>query len=111
MDLPEDQSFVDTLILEGALVISGVNDEGEIVYNVTDRLKELAPDLYHEFLKILKDSVMGLWEKGFIDMDVTKENPLIAPTDKALDLVQWKHLSKEEEQTLAALLKAFGEGK
>lgn len=108
MKLPEDQEFIDTLILEGALVISGVDDRGEIVYNITDKLKELAPELYDGFLQLIKDSVMSLWEKGFLDMDITQENPLVKPTELALDRAKWDRLTEGESETLNSLMRAFG---
>lgn len=107
MNLPEDQDLIDTLILEGALVISGVNEEGEIVYNVTDRLKDLAPELYYKFLQIMKDSVMFLWEQGFVNMDITLENPLVTPTEKALNTEAVQDLPDNDKQTLEALMRAF----
>jgi len=106
----DDQDLIDTLILEGALVISGINEEGEIVYNVTEKLRDLAPELYYEFLNMMKASVMSLWEKGFLNMDVTLENPLVKPTEKALDSDAVKNLDESEQQTLEALMKAFTEG-
>lgn len=103
----EDQDFIDTLILEGALVINGVDDNGNIVYNVTDKLKEMAPELYDSFLDMLKSSVMSLWQKGFVNMDVTLENPLVSPSELALDDSSWDMLTDEEQNTLNALMKAF----
>lgn len=109
MQLPEgNQELIDTLILEGALVISGVDNNGEIVYQFTDKLKELAPELYDSFMAMIQQSVMDLWEKGFLNMDVTQENPLVSPTEKALDQSNWHELSDSETQTMFALMKAFG---
>lgn len=107
MNLPDDQEFIDTLILEGALVISGVDDNGEIVYNITEKLKELAPELYDGFLDLLKGSVMSLWEKGFLNMDITQENPLVSPTELALDKSNWHKLTEDEANTMASLMTAF----
>lgn len=106
-----DQEFLDTLILEGALVIKGVDPEtGEIVYSFTDRLKDLAPELYHDFMEMLHKSIMSLWEQGFLQMDIASDNPLILPTQLAVDRSNWSALSERDRHTLTALMVAFREG-
>lgn len=107
MELPENQELIDTLILEGALVISGIDDNGEILYRVTDRMKDLAPELYAEFMNMIQQSVMSLWEQGFINMDVTKINPLVSPTEKALDKQSITKLNEADQKTLEALMMGF----
>lgn len=107
---PEDQSLFETLILEGALVIKGVDSEsGEIVYSFTDKLKKLAPELYEGYLQMIHNSIMSLWEKGLVDMDVTLSNPLVKPTEKALRATNWDGLNETERQTIRALLDGFRE--
>lgn len=103
----DPQDLLDTLILEGALVIQGVDEYGEILYGFTEKLAELAPELYKEFTELIHSSVMSLWEKGFVTMNVMDESPVIAPTEMALDRRTWEHLSDNELQTMIALMKAF----
>jgi len=108
MNLPDDDiELIDTLILEGALVISGVDDNGEILYRITDRLRDLAPELYAEFMNMIQHSVMSLWEQGFIDMDVTVTNPLVTPREKALDAEAVARLGEADQKTLEALMMGF----
>jgi len=112
MILPEgNQDLIDTLILEGALVISGIDsDTGEIVYTFTDKLKEMAPDLYASFLEMIQQSVMSLWEKGFVNMNVTEQNPKVSLTEMALKQEGWGSLNDTEVQTMKALMRALTEG-
>jgi len=111
MILPEgNQDLIDTLILEGALVISGVDsDTGDIVYTFTDKLKEMAPDLYDGFIEMIQQSVMSLWEKGFVNMNVTEQNPKVSLTKMTLNKEAWNILNDTEIQTIKALMRALGE--
>jgi len=103
-----DQEFIDTLILEGALVIKGIDSRtGEIMYSFTEKLKEMAPDLYDGFLELIHLSIMSLWEQGFVKMDPTEDNPSVLPSDLALDENNWSSLSQTDYQTLSALMRSF----
>jgi len=109
MLLPDDDSeLIDTLILEGALVIQGVSESGEITYTFTEKLRDMAPDLYYGFLEMIHLSIMTLWEKGFVNMDVTLDDPVVTPNEKAFDKDNWKSLTQSEIQTLDALVRASG---
>lgn len=103
----EPGELLDTLILEGALVIQGVDEDGEIMYGFTDKLAKIAPELYNEFMEMIHSSVMSLWEKGFIDMNVADEDPVVSPTDFGLDRNNWTNLDNNETQTMIALVKSF----
>jgi len=110
MILPDDDSeLIDTLILEGALVIQGVDSaSGEITYTFTEKLRDMAPELYYGFLEMIHLSVMSLWEKGFVNMDVTLDDPVVTPSKQAFDRDNWKYLTEIETQTLDALVRASG---
>jgi hypothetical protein len=40
---------------------------------------------------------MGLWEKGFILMDLFQENPIVRLSDKAFDESEISKLSEEDQ--------------
>lgn len=108
----EDKAYelIDTLILEGALVIEGVDSEtGQILYNFTDKLKEMAPELYYGFLEMLHQSIMSLWEQGFLEMDVTSNSPLVTPSEKSMEEKNWKVLNETDRHTLQTLMRGFRE--
>jgi hypothetical protein len=48
---------------------------------------------------------MRLWEKGFIDMDVTDANPIVKLSEKSLDVDQVKSLDANERSALKQLMK------
>jgi hypothetical protein len=46
---------------------------------------------------------MVLWEKGFVDIDFLKDDPLIYISDKSYDPEEVKNLSKQEKWSLQEL--------
>ena len=92
-----DQEIIDKLILSGALQVAGIDSEtGDFLYQFTDKLKEVAPELYHEHVNHVNNELMRLWEKGFLNISMTEENPIVTLTPKALDENELSKLSKED---------------
>jgi hypothetical protein len=103
--MDEDKIFED-LILSGALEPSGMDiDSGEMLYNFTDKLETVNPELHSEFSRYFSTEVYGLWENGFLDMDVTDKNPKISITLKALDPKQVAKLDKNKQYTLKEIIR------
>jgi hypothetical protein len=93
----KEKSIVEKLILDGALQFAGVDSEsGEMLYTFTSKLKEVMPELYHEHLNHVNGELMRLWEKGFVDMDLMSNNPIVRLTEKAFDIEELDKLSKED---------------
>lgn len=87
------------LIDKGAVAFEGLDETGEPIYRFTEKLQEVAPDLYKMHMSMLNAEVMALWEKGFIDMDLFDENPTVRLNDKAFN--------KNEVETLNETLYDF----
>lgn len=96
--------IIDHLILEGGLEVAGVDPEsGEMLYAFTPKVKEIMPDLYDDHLNFVNAELMVLWEKGFVDIDFLKDDPLIYISDKSYDPEELKKLSKQERWSLQEL--------
>ena len=96
--------IIDHLILEGGLEVAGVDPEsGEMLYAFTPKVKEIMPDLYYDHLNFVNAELMVLWEKGFVDIDFLKDDPLIYISDKSYDPEEVKKLSKQERWSLQEL--------
>ena len=108
--IPDDQSVIDYLLLNDALQVAGVDSStGEFLYTFTPKLKEIMPELYNEHLNHVNSELMRLWEKGFINMDLMSENPVVTLSNKALDDNEVAKLSKEDQwsiKEIKRLLKA-----
>lgn len=96
-----EQRIVDKLLLTGAMQVAGVDEKtGEFLYQFTPLLKEIMPDLYDEHLKHVNSELMNLWQKGFVDMDLMSENPIVTLSEKSYDEKEISKLSKEERWSI-----------
>ena len=101
---------VDRLILNGGLEFAGSDSEtGEPLYRPTDRLKELDERLSQDLSIYFSDITLKLWEKGFIDMDVTERDPLVKIGPKGLDIAAIKSLDKDERVVIEEIIKALSD--
>jgi hypothetical protein len=97
---------IEDLILSGALEVAGMDiDTGEMLYNFTDKLKEISPELYKDMSDYISTETMALWADGFLDIDVTEKNPLVRLTEKAFDESEVGKLSKEKQYTLKEIIR------
>lgn len=77
---------INDLLSKGALEIAGVDEKsGEILYKVTSIMKKVDPELFAEHENTVHTETMYLWENGFLDIDVTEDNPIVKLTPLAFD--------------------------
>lgn len=92
-----NQDIIDQLILSGGLQVAGVDSEtGEFLYQFTPKLKDISPMLYDEHVNHVNKELMGLWTKGFLDINILDENPIVRLTALAFDEAELSKLSKED---------------
>ena len=92
---------IEDLILSGALEPAGIDPEsGEMLYNFTDKLKDVSPVLHREVNNAFNAHVMKLWELGMVSMDITDKNPLVQLTEKSFEPDLISQLNDEELYTL-----------
>jgi hypothetical protein len=109
--MSEDE-IIDDLISKGGLEFVGIDPEsGEALYRPTDILSAIDPKLSKEMSSYFSKATMGLWEKGFIDMDVTNENPLVKLAKKSFDLNSLESLDKEERIIIQEIIRVLSEKK
>lgn len=97
---------IENLILAGALEVSGIDIEtGEMLYNFTDKLKDVSPELFKDMSDYISTETMALWVEGFLDIDVTEKNPMVRLTAKAFDESLVSGLSKEKQYTLREIIR------
>jgi hypothetical protein len=102
----KDNKIFDKLVLTGALRFVGKDSEtGENMYVKTEMLKDIDPKLDVALSTYFSEMAMRLWEKGFIDMDVTEANPIVKLNEKSLDIEQVKSLDANERSALKQLIK------
>lgn len=102
----ESNEIFNKLVLTGGLRFAGKDPEtGENMYVKTEMLKDINPKLDVALGKYFSEMSMRLWEKGFIDMDVTDANPIVSLNKKSLDPDQVKKLDANERSALKQLIK------
>ena len=101
-----DNELIDGLILSGAIEVSAIDQNtGELLYSFTPKIKEIMPNLYKEHLLNVNSEVMNLWEKGFLDIDLMADDPIITITKKAMEKTSINTLSKEEKWSLSEIIR------
>ena len=100
---------IENLILSGALEVAAVDIEsGEILYQFTDKLKEVMPELYREHLNFVNSEVMYFWERGFLEFDdLTSEEPKVKTTEKCFNQQAISELPQERQRALADIVRVL----
>jgi hypothetical protein len=100
----EIDKMLEDLILLGAIQVAGVDgDSGELLYSFTPKIKEVSPELFSEHLNSVNSEIMGLWEKGFININFMHDDPLVALTEKSFDNKELSVLNKREQWSILEL--------
>jgi hypothetical protein len=99
---------IDRLILDGGLEFAGKDSEtGEALYKPTDRLKDIDAKLSEDLSVYFSEVTLRLWEKGFLDMDITQKDPLVRLAPKSFDISSIKSLEKNERVVVEEIIKAL----
>jgi hypothetical protein len=104
----DEFDIVDKLILNGGLEFAGKDSEtGEPLYKPTERLKEIDAKLNDDLSIYFSDVTLKLWEKGFIDMDVTDRDPLVKLGPKSFEANAIKSLPSDERIIIEEIVKVL----
>lgn len=97
------------LIDKGAVAFEGFDEDGEPLYRFTEKLQDVAPDLHKMHTEMLNVEIMALWEKGFVDMDLFEENPIVKLTDKAFNKTSINELNDHLQKFLKEIKRVYRE--
>jgi hypothetical protein len=104
----QENDDIEELILSGALEPAGIDPEtGEMLYNFTDKLKDVNPLLHREVNNTFSSHIMRLWELDMITMDITSKNPMVNLTPKAFDPKLMESLEEEVAYTLKEIKRSL----
>lgn len=70
----------------GVVALEGMDENGEMIFSINEKAKELAPELWEAHVEYVDKSILELYEAGLIDIEYTE------------DLEAIIHLSPEGEQ-------------
>lgn len=106
--MPSPEEYIDFLILNGAVEVTGINpDTGEFLYQFTEKLAEVAPNVFQGMLDSFERDIMFFWTQGFLSMDPTTTNPVIHLTPKAFDEDEIVKLDYEYQLVLNEIKRMF----
>jgi hypothetical protein len=52
----------------GAIELSGMDEDGELIFNITEKAKILAPELWQAHEEHVNESLISLYNKGLINV-------------------------------------------
>lgn len=108
--MSDPEEIIDELIFDGGLEFAGRDPEtGEPLYRPTTILKHLDPKLSDDIANYFSETTLELWQRGFIDMDVMLEDPLVKLADKAFDLKAVDSLEKNQKIILQEIIRVLSE--
>jgi hypothetical protein len=61
---PKSQALLEHLIVQGAIEMSGIDQSGEMIYSITDRLQEVHPELYRELENEFQYNMFEMIQSG-----------------------------------------------
>ncbi|NDB61065.1 hypothetical protein EB001_21880 [bacterium] len=98
--MDKDSNEIEKLILSGGIQVAGVDENGELLYQFTPKMKEINQELYKEHLNFVNSEIMKLWEAGFVQMDLFAEEPIVTLTKKAFIPDALAKLTKQQRWSL-----------
>ena len=57
----------------GAIELAGMDEDGEFIFNITDRAKLIAPDLWKAHQEHVDESLIELYNKGVISVTYNED--------------------------------------
>jgi len=57
----------------GAIELAGMDEDGEFIFNITDRAKKLAPELWQAHQEHVDESLIELYNKGLISVTYNED--------------------------------------
>lgn len=65
----EDDELLAHYIEIGVIEIAGMQEDGELIFAINDSAKELAPELWQAHSEYVDDTLVELYEEGYITVE------------------------------------------
>jgi hypothetical protein len=92
--------FIDHLIAVGALELTGIDENGEPRYLITDKCKEMYPDVYSEFMLDVGEFISRMWQIDMLDLRFEENEILVKLTENTFNKERVAELSPEDREQL-----------
>ena len=60
----KSQAMVEHLIMQGAIEMAGIDEKGEMLYSITDKLELVNPEIYSELTEQYKHHMFQMIKQG-----------------------------------------------
>jgi len=67
-EMDEDMKLAHYLEI-GAIELEGMDEDGEIIFSITEKAKELAPELWEAHIEHIDESLIALYEMDLIEVE------------------------------------------
>lgn len=106
-----ENDMLEKLILDGSVEVAGIDIEtGNFLYNFTKDLENTHPEMFKSIMESFYAGVMSLWEKGYVDIDMNDDDPLVTLTEKAENMDGTEDLHPLELSILESIITEFNKG-
>jgi len=65
------------------------------------------PELYKEHLNHVHSEIMRLWQMGYLEVDITSDNPIVGITPLAMSESALNSLSKEDRWVVEEIKRLY----
>lgn len=70
MDEERDENMEISYYLEiGAISLEGMDENGEMIFAINEKAKEIAPELWQAHIQHVDESLLKLYEKGLMQVE------------------------------------------
>lgn len=84
----------------GAVIVQGIDPDGNFVYKITDIAKEVAPELWAMHHEMVDDALLELFEKDLIEVEYDEElNANLKISEEAKKIMQQKGYVELDDPT------------
>jgi hypothetical protein len=60
----KSQAMVEHLVMQGAIEMAGIDEKGEMLYSITDKLELVNPEIYAELTEQYKHHMFQMIKQG-----------------------------------------------
>jgi hypothetical protein len=103
-----ENDMLEKMILDGSVEVAGIDMEtGKFLYNFTKDLESTHPEMFKSIMESFYHGVMLLWQKGYVEIDMNEDDPLVTLTEKADNMEDVDSLSPLELTILESIITEF----
>jgi hypothetical protein len=69
----DDDEKLEYYIEIGAVEVAGIQEDGQFLYEITEKAKDIAPELWESHLDYIDNTILDLYEKGLVEIEYNED--------------------------------------